>query len=70
MPTKVYTGTEVTVSDDGFFADPQQWVRDGLHQDAAGFLLIDLCFDSREIADVDERDFDSELLNDVRQQSS
>ena len=25
MPTKVYDGTEVTVSDDGFFADPQQW---------------------------------------------
>jgi dissimilatory sulfite reductase related protein len=25
MPTKVYSGTEVTVSDDGFFADPQQW---------------------------------------------
>src|SRR6266581_3614094 len=25
MPTKVYAGTEVTVSDEGFFADPQQW---------------------------------------------
>ena len=25
MPTKVYAGTEVTVTDDGFFADPQQW---------------------------------------------
>jgi tRNA 2-thiouridine synthesizing protein E len=25
MPVKVYAGTEVTVSDDGFFADPQQW---------------------------------------------
>jgi tRNA 2-thiouridine synthesizing protein E len=25
MSTKVYAGTEVTVSDDGFFADPQQW---------------------------------------------
>ena len=25
MSTKVYDGTEVTVSDDGFFADPQQW---------------------------------------------
>ncbi len=25
MPTKVYAGTEVTVNDEGFFADPQQW---------------------------------------------
>jgi tRNA 2-thiouridine synthesizing protein E len=25
MPVKVYAGTEVTVSDDGFFADPGQW---------------------------------------------
>ena len=25
MPTKVYAGTEVTVTDDGFFADPRQW---------------------------------------------
>ena len=25
MPVKVYAGTEVTVSDEGFFADPQQW---------------------------------------------
>ena len=25
MSTKVYAGTEVTVDDDGFFADPQQW---------------------------------------------
>jgi tRNA 2-thiouridine synthesizing protein E len=25
MPVKEYAGTEVTVSDDGFFADPQQW---------------------------------------------
>jgi dissimilatory sulfite reductase related protein len=25
MPVKVYAGTEVTVSDDGFFADPRQW---------------------------------------------
>ena len=25
MSTKVYAGTEVTVNDDGFFADAQQW---------------------------------------------
>jgi dissimilatory sulfite reductase related protein len=25
MSIKVYAGTEVTVDDDGFFADPQQW---------------------------------------------
>lgn len=25
MPTKVYAGTEVTVNDEGFFADPEQW---------------------------------------------
>ena len=25
MPVKVYAGTEVNVSDEGFFADPQQW---------------------------------------------
>jgi dissimilatory sulfite reductase related protein len=25
MPTKVYAGTEVAVTDDGFFADPQLW---------------------------------------------
>ena len=25
MSVKVYAGTEVTVSDEGFFADPQQW---------------------------------------------
>jgi TusE/DsrC/DsvC family sulfur relay protein len=25
MPVKVYAGTEVTVSDEGFFADPLQW---------------------------------------------
>jgi TusE/DsrC/DsvC family sulfur relay protein len=25
MSTKVYAGTKVTVDDDGFFADPQQW---------------------------------------------
>jgi len=25
MSTKVYAGTAVTVDDDGFFADPQQW---------------------------------------------
>jgi dissimilatory sulfite reductase related protein len=28
MPTKVYAGTEVTVSEDGFFADPRQWRED------------------------------------------
>src|SRR5919108_361754 len=28
MPTKVYAGTEVTVNDEGFFADPQQWRED------------------------------------------
>lgn len=25
MPTKVYAGTGVTVSDEGFFTDPEQW---------------------------------------------
>jgi len=25
MSTKVYAGTEVTVGDDGFFADARQW---------------------------------------------
>ena len=25
MSTKVYAGTEVTVNDDGFFADARQW---------------------------------------------
>jgi tRNA 2-thiouridine synthesizing protein E len=25
MSTKVYAGTEVTINDDGFFADAQQW---------------------------------------------
>lgn len=25
MTTKVYAGTEVTVGDDGFFTDPDQW---------------------------------------------
>jgi TusE/DsrC/DsvC family sulfur relay protein len=28
MPVKVYAGTEVSVSEDGFFADPQQWRED------------------------------------------
>jgi tRNA 2-thiouridine synthesizing protein E len=28
MPTKVYAGTEVTVSEEGFFADPRQWRED------------------------------------------
>ncbi len=25
MPTKVYAGIEVTVNDEGFFTDPEQW---------------------------------------------
>ena len=25
MPVKIYAGTEVTVNDEGFFTDPQQW---------------------------------------------
>ncbi len=25
MPTMVYAGTQVTVNDEGFFTDPQQW---------------------------------------------
>ena len=25
MPVKVYAGTEVTISDEGFFTDPGQW---------------------------------------------
>jgi tRNA 2-thiouridine synthesizing protein E len=25
MPVKVYAGTDVTVSDEGFFDDPRQW---------------------------------------------
>jgi dissimilatory sulfite reductase related protein len=28
MPTKVYAGTEVSVNDEGFFTDPQQWRED------------------------------------------
>jgi tRNA 2-thiouridine synthesizing protein E len=28
MTTKVYAGTEVTVGDDGFFLDPEQWRKD------------------------------------------
>jgi TusE/DsrC/DsvC family sulfur relay protein len=28
MPVKVYAGTEVTVNDEGFFTDPQQWRED------------------------------------------
>jgi TusE/DsrC/DsvC family sulfur relay protein len=28
MPTKVYAGTEVTLSEDGFFTDPEQWRED------------------------------------------
>jgi tRNA 2-thiouridine synthesizing protein E len=28
MLTKVYAGTEVTVSEEGFFADPRQWRED------------------------------------------
>ena len=36
MPTKVYAGTEVTVNDEGFFADPQQWREEMAPQIAAG----------------------------------
>jgi dissimilatory sulfite reductase related protein len=28
MPTKIYAGTEVTVNDEGFFTEPQQWRED------------------------------------------
>ena len=35
MPTKVYAGTEVTVTDDGFFADPRQWREEMAPQIAA-----------------------------------
>ena len=28
MPVKIYAGTEVTVNDEGFFTDPQQWRED------------------------------------------
>jgi tRNA 2-thiouridine synthesizing protein E len=28
MTTKVYAGTDVTVGDDGFFTDPEQWRED------------------------------------------
>ena len=35
MPTKVYAGTEVLVSEDGFFADPEQWREDMAPQIAA-----------------------------------
>ncbi|HXZ71431.1 MAG TPA: TusE/DsrC/DsvC family sulfur relay protein [Streptosporangiaceae bacterium] len=28
MPTTTYTGTEVTVNDEGFFTDPSQWRED------------------------------------------
>ncbi len=35
MPTKVYAGTEVTVNDEGFFADPEQWCEEMAPQIAA-----------------------------------
>ena len=35
MPIKVYAGTDVTVNDDGFFADPQQWREEMAPQIAA-----------------------------------
>ena len=28
MPVKIYAGTEVTVNDEGFLIDPQQWRED------------------------------------------
>jgi dissimilatory sulfite reductase related protein len=28
MPTAMYAGTQVTVNDEGFFADPAQWTED------------------------------------------
>jgi TusE/DsrC/DsvC family sulfur relay protein len=35
MSTKVYAGTEVTVNDEGFFTDPEQWCEDMAGQIAA-----------------------------------
>ncbi len=35
MPTRIYAGTEVTVNDEGFFTDPQQWREDMAPQIAA-----------------------------------
>ncbi len=35
MPTKTYAGTEVTVNDEGFFTDPEQWREDMAPQIAA-----------------------------------
>jgi dissimilatory sulfite reductase related protein len=35
MPVKTYAGTEVTVNDEGFFTDPQQWREDMAPQIAA-----------------------------------
>ena len=37
MPTMVYAGTEVTVNDEGFFTDPQQW-REEMAPQIAGTL--------------------------------
>jgi tRNA 2-thiouridine synthesizing protein E len=36
MPTTTYTGTEVTVNDEGFFTDPSQWREDMAPQIAHG----------------------------------
>jgi len=35
MPAKIYAGTEVTVNDEGFFADPDQWHEEMAPQIAA-----------------------------------
>ena len=35
MPVKTYAGTEVTVNDEGFFTDPQQWREEMAPQIAA-----------------------------------
>ena len=35
MPSMVYAGTEVTVNDEGFFTDPQQWHEEMAPQIAA-----------------------------------
>jgi dissimilatory sulfite reductase related protein len=43
MPTTTYAGSEVTVNDEGFFADPAQWTEDMAPQIAAteGIELTD-----------------------------
>ena len=42
MPVKIYAGTEVTVNDEGFFTDPQQWREDMAPEIAADNGIVEL----------------------------